>query len=128
MFSKKTTLSNEQTTHPVRNNSERKNFVLAAYNAGEGRIAAAQQLADRAGKNPEVWANVASFLELAGASSSKAKEIREYVELVPVYETEFAEKSQANKKFKQKKASKGRYRCTEGHWRTIDDRPVFICD
>ena len=33
-----------------------------------------------------------------------------------------------DKKVKEKDVRQGKYRCTEGHWVTIDDRPVFICD
>ena len=106
-------------TLPVKSISERKKFVLGAFNAGEGRIASAQRLAEKAGKDPQLWSDVAEYL---------AKETRQYVERVPRYEVEFAQKSPADKNRKEKGARKGKYRCTEGHWRTIDDRPVFICD
>ena len=46
----------------------------------------------------------------------------------PIYEVKFAKKSPANKTLKEKGVRKGKYLCTEGHWVTIDDRPVFICD
>lgn len=49
------------------------------------------------------------------------------LEKIPLYESEFSEKSSADKNIKQKEPRTGRYRCTEGHWVTIDDRPVFIC-
>ena len=111
----------------VKNTSERKKFVLAAYNAGEGRIARAQELTQKDGKNPQVWGDVEMFLEQAGAKGSKPKEIRDYVEIVPIYEVEFARKSPANKDLKHRKPRKELTRCTEGRWRTIDDRPVFIC-
>lgn len=111
----------------VRSASERKKFVLAAYNAGEGRIARAQELAQKDRKNPQVWADVEIFLEKAGARGSKPREIKDYVEIVPIYEAEFARKSPANKQIKHKKPRKELTRCTDGHWRTIDDRPVFIC-
>ena len=128
MFGKKTRLSEGLDTIPVKTVSERKKFVIGAYNGGEGRIATAQRLAERAGKDPRLWSNVETFLELAKASKAKTEEIRQYVEKILAYEAEFALKSPANKKMKQKKPRKGRYRCTEGHWVTIDDRPVFICD
>ena len=35
---------------------------------------------------------------------------------------------QENSCRKEKGVRKGKYRCTEGHWVTIDDRPVFVCD
>jgi hypothetical protein len=56
------------------------------------------------------------------------EETRAYVEMVPLYEAEFSKKSPAKKTLKEKGVRKGRYLCTEGHWVTIDDRPVFICD
>lgn len=128
MFSKKTNLGKGRETIPVTSISERKKFTLGAYNGGEGRIADAQRLAEKAGKNPQLWGDVQQFLELARAAQDKAKEIRQYVEKVPIYESEFAEKSLADKSIKQKEPKKGEYRCTEGHWVTIDDRHVFICD
>lgn len=118
-FGKRTTLSEGLHASPVKSISERKKFVLGAFNAGEGRIAQAQRLAEKAGKNPQLWSDVAKYL---------AWETQQYIEMVLLYEVEFAQKSPANKKAKEKGVRKGRYRCTEGHWVTIDDRPVFICD
>ena len=46
----------------------------------------------------------------------------------PCYELEFAQKSPADTSRKEKGVRKGKYRCTEGHWVTINDGPVFICD
>ena len=119
MFSKRTTLSRQRDTIAVAGVSERKKFVLGAFNAGEGRVAHAQRLAENAGKNPQVWSDVAVGL---------AEETKRYVETVPRYELEFAQQSPADKSRKEKSVRKGTYRCTEGHWVTIDDRPVFICD
>ena len=127
-FSKNTPLLKDSTTIAVNNSMERQKFVLGAYNAGEGRIASAQALAKNAGKDPRVWAEVKKFLEEAGASEDTANEARQYVEKVLSYEAEFASKSKVNKNVKQKQVRKGKYRCTEGHWRMIDKRPVFICD
>lgn len=127
-FSKETTIRKGSTTIPVKSPSERKKFVLGAYNGGERRIADAQHLAVKAGKNPGVWSDVENFLELAGVAEAKAEEIRQYIEMVLSHEAEFALKSPADKDMKEKKVRKGKYRCTEGHWVTIDDRPVFICD
>ena len=117
-FGKRTTLSEGLRTIPVKSISERKKFVLGAFNAGEGRIAKVQRLAEKAGKDPQSWSDVAEYLP---------KETQQYVETVPRYEAEFALKSQADKNVKRKGVRKGKYRCTVGHWRTIDDRPVFIC-
>ena len=52
-FGKRTTLSEGLHTISVKSVSERKKFVLGAFNAGEGRIAKAQCLAEQAGKNPQ---------------------------------------------------------------------------
>ena len=102
----------------VKDFSERKKFVLGAFNAGEGSIAKAQRLAQKAGKNPQVWSDVVKFL---------ANETGQYIPKVLSYEDEFGLKSPANKNLKEKSPKK-EYRCTDGHWVTIDDRPVFICD
>jgi membrane-bound lytic murein transglycosylase F len=127
MFSRKTGLSSGKSTIAVTNVSERKKFVLAAFNAGEGRVAGAQRLAEKAGKNPRLWSDVQQFVALAGTSKAKEQETREYVEKVLTYESEFAMKSPADKRKKQQKPGKRQAWCTEGRWRTIDDRPVFIC-
>ena len=119
MFSKRTTLSRQRETITVVSASERKKFVLGAFNAGEGRVTRAQRLAEQAGKDPQSWSDVAAYL---------AEETKQYVEAVPRYEMEFAQKSPADKGRKEKGVRKGTYRCTEGHWVTLDDRPVFICD
>ncbi len=128
MFSKNTTLLKGSTTIAVTNSQERYKFVLGAYSAGQGRIAGAQHLAENAWKNSQLWADVQPFLESAGADDDTARETREYVEKVPVYEAEFTIKSPIDKTIKQRKPRKEPYRCTEGHWVTIDERPVFICD
>lgn len=127
MFSKDTGLPGGRRTVAVKDAIERKKFVLGAFNAGEGRIARAQRLAEQAGKNPRVWSDVQHFIALAGTTEAKERETKEYVEKILRYETEFAIKSPADKGRKQKKPRKQQAWCTEGHWRTIDDRPVFIC-
>ena len=95
-----------------------KKFVLGAFNAGEGNIDKAQALAEKAGKNPELWSDVANYL---------TDETRQYILNILSYQNEFSLKSSANKNIKQKEPRR-QNRCTEGHWVTIDDRPVFICD
>ncbi len=127
-FSKDTFLVRGRSTIGVKNPVERKKFTLAAYNKGEGRIAKAQNLAKKAGLDPTQWDNVKDFLEKAGATKKQADEARHYVVAVLSNESEFAKKSTANKKLKHKKEKKIRNRCTDGHWITKDDRPIFICD
>lgn len=117
-FSKTTTLSGKLKTIGVKNALEREKFALGAFNAGEGNVAKAQHLAEKAGKNPQLWVDVEKFL---------TDETRQYVPQVLFYQDEFNLKSPANKNTKQKEPRK-QYHCTEGHWVTIDDRPVFICD
>ena len=63
----------------VPDTQERLNFVLAAYNGGQGRIANAQQIATSNGQDPTKWQDVKDYLEDAGATPSKAQEIRNYV-------------------------------------------------
>jgi len=128
IFGKKTTLTKTRITVPIKSMAERKKFILGAYNGGQGRIAEAQRLTKQAGKNPRLWNDVKRFLMLAGATKAKAKEIIEFIEKVLIYELEFAKKSPADKKAKKKKPKKSNYRCIDGRWRTIDDRPVMICD
>ena len=43
---------------------ERRKFVLASYNAGQGHVLDARRLARKHGKNPERWEDVAEFLLL----------------------------------------------------------------
>jgi len=66
--------------------------------------------------------------EPAGVGRAQAEETTQYVEGVLTHEAELALKSPANKNLKGKGMRKGKYRCMEGHWRMIDDKPVFICD
>lgn len=127
-FSKETTLVKGLKTIPVTNPSERKKFTIAAYNAGEGRIAKAQAEAKKAGKDPQKWKDVEQYLAAAGATEDKAKEIREYVKKVLEYEKEFSEKSKADKEEKQKEPKPIKRQSGKGHWVTIKGKQVFIED
>ena len=132
MFNHNTRVRGESVTVAVRNPQERYKFVLGSYSGGQRRIADAQRLAEKAGKNPRSWTDVQSFLEAANPNERMAKrnaeETRQYVEKVLAHELEFMQKSPAGKDRKAKTAKKGEYRCTEGgHWVTIDDKPVYIC-
>ncbi len=128
MFSKTAASSKPLTPIAVKNSRERYQLVLGAYNGGPRRVAEAQHRAEESGRSPQLWTEVEQFLESTDTKKSTADQIRQYVQKVPSYEAEFARKSLADKTIKHKEPRKGTYRCTEGHWRTIDDRPVFICD
>ncbi len=125
-FSKETTLTESKKTFSVSNKEERLKFTLAAYNAGEGRIANAQLKAKEAGKNPTKWSDVKNYLKATGLSSKKIEEIQNYVMNVLVYAFEFFKKSGADKNAKNK--------CPEnidgfpkgGHWITKDGRHILI--
>lgn len=116
-FAKKTKLDGEIVTTPINDSGERKKFALAAYNAGDARIAQAQDLARKAGRDPTNWNQVKEYLEAAGASERQTNETREYVEKILGYEKQFKEKSKANADAKY-----------DGHWVTIRGRHVFIED
>ncbi len=130
IFGGRARLGQKQEAVPVQSISERKKFVLGAFNAGEGRIARAQHLASGDGRNPQLWNNVRDFIEAAGAERGKNQETRNYVDTILLNEHELALKSQAGKNIKQKTSRQSQYRCAddEGHWRTIDDRRILICD
>jgi membrane-bound lytic murein transglycosylase MltF len=127
-FSKKTTLVGKLLTNPVSDPDERKNFSIAAFNAGEGRIAKAQKLAKEDGKDPALWKDVRKYLEAAGASSIKSKEIQEYVDKVLAYDAEFSKKSKADKSEKSGNPRKVKTPPSGGHWITLDGRHIFIED
>lgn len=57
-FSKPTSLGNNLSTVPGSNSSEVEKFAVAAFNAGEGRIAFAQSEAKKRGKDPSTFENV----------------------------------------------------------------------
>jgi len=110
--------------------NKRKILVIAAYNAGEGRIARAQMAAEKDGKDPTRWEDIKNYLKEAGSDDDKIKEIIEYVEKVLGYELEFSKKSNANKNLKNKepkKLSDSEYE--DGHWITLDNgRHILIKD
>jgi membrane-bound lytic murein transglycosylase MltF len=125
-FSKEIKLSGKLKTTAIPNPTERVKFSVASYNAGEGRIAKAQQMTRKAGGNPQKWDDVKEHLEDAGATSEKANEIRDYVDKVIAYEKEFAKKSKANKKAKYSKPRKSNRSSSEGYWITLHGRHIFI--
>lgn len=72
-FSAPTTLAADVTTRAAANSASLEKLAVAAFNAGEGRVAAAQGSAERAGGNPAIYADVAGYLP---------KTTQEYVERV----------------------------------------------
>ena len=127
-WNKATKLTEDRITIPVKDLVERKKFILAAYNMGEGKIAYAQKLAQQAGKDPTNWNDVKNFLEAAGVKPQDAVHGRKYVDDIVKNEVEFAQKSSADKKVKNKRPGKPKGRCIKGHWITKDHHHIFICD
>lgn len=62
IFKVETILGNGLKTIPVQNERELEKFAIAAFNAGEGRVATAQALAKKNGLNPSIFDNVARYL------------------------------------------------------------------
>jgi membrane-bound lytic murein transglycosylase F len=46
----------------IEDSVERQKFMLASYNVGEGHVKDAQRLAEKYGKDPKKWENIAEFL------------------------------------------------------------------
>ncbi len=126
LFGKKSNLGSGIVTIKISSKQERMKFVIAAYNAGEGRIARAQQVAQADGKDPTKWEEVKNYLAEAGASEAQIKEVLEYVEKVLEYAEEFSKKSKARKKFKDKDLRESAMN-EDGHWITLKNgRHVFV--
>lgn len=62
LFGREATLGRGLSTAPIADAGERRLFAVAAYNAGEGRVAQAQARAERAGLDPTEFDNVRPFL------------------------------------------------------------------
>jgi hypothetical protein len=62
IFSKETALPNKTTTVVAANNSSLEKLAVAAFNAGEGRVASAQQRAFQAGKDPSQYEHIENYL------------------------------------------------------------------
>ena len=96
-------------------------------NCRSSRVAYAQQLAQEAGKDATKWDEIQAYLEAAGATKKEAKDGRNYVIDVLNNEDEFALKSNADKKVKNKRPGKTKGACIKGHWITKDHHHIFIC-
>jgi membrane-bound lytic murein transglycosylase MltF len=48
----------------IEDREERQKFIIASYNCGAGHIADARALAEKYGKNPDLWTDVEEFLKL----------------------------------------------------------------
>ncbi len=127
-FTEEKNLGSGLKTIPVTNLDERTKFVLAANNAGEGRIAKAQALAQAADKNPAKWSDVKEFLKAAGASDAKVKEITNYVDMTENYENEFQQKSDASEKDKDKGSTEIKPDSGDGHWITTKGGKHILID
>jgi hypothetical protein len=62
IFSKETSLPNNLKTSPAENSIDLEKFAVAAFNAGEGRVASAQSRAAKSGANPSKFDEVNQFL------------------------------------------------------------------
>jgi membrane-bound lytic murein transglycosylase MltF len=127
IFSSKTPLTENLSSIPVSSPNQRKLFVIAAYNAGEGSIAKAQLAAQKDGKNPQKWDDVKQYLVKCGITEQKAEEITDYVEKITEYEKEFSKKSPSDKNAKNKDPLKPQgLENKDGHWITKDGHRIII--
>jgi membrane-bound lytic murein transglycosylase MltF len=62
LFGREAKLGRGLSTVPIDDGGERRLFAVAAFNAGEGRVAQAQQKAEQAGLDPTRFAHVKPFL------------------------------------------------------------------
>lgn len=62
LFSSSTELGGNLKTFAAANSSALEKLAVAAYNAGEGRVASAQLRASKAGKNPSMYEDVEAYL------------------------------------------------------------------
>jgi soluble lytic murein transglycosylase-like protein len=62
IFSTPTTLPNKLKTTAAENSSDLEKFAVAAFNAGEGRVASAQARAAKEGRNPAIFEQVQPYL------------------------------------------------------------------
>lgn len=80
LFSSSTRLKGNLETQPAANSTALEKLAIAAFNAGEGRVAAAQRSAFRDGKDPSRYEDVESYLP---------EITQKYVQRVLQYKNEF---------------------------------------
>lgn len=80
IFGKESPLPNELMTREAANSSSLEKLAVAAYNAGEGRVASAQARAAARGANPGEYEQIANYLP---------KSTQEYVERVMQFRLEY---------------------------------------
>jgi soluble lytic murein transglycosylase-like protein len=80
LFSSSTKITDRHSTQPAADSASLEKLAVAAFNAGEGRVASAQARAERAGKDPSLYENVMPFLPPS---------TREYVTRVMTSKREF---------------------------------------
>ena len=80
IFSRGAELPNNIVAHAAANSSSLEKLAVAAYNAGEGRVAAAQARAKRAGMDPSEYDNIKAYLP---------ESTQDYVDRVIASKTEF---------------------------------------
>jgi len=80
IFSTETALNNNHSTVPAANSASLEKLAVAAFNAGEGRVASAQARSARAGLDPSEYANVERYLP---------ESTRTYVARVSDFKTRF---------------------------------------
>ncbi|MBX7136828.1 MAG: transglycosylase SLT domain-containing protein [Oligoflexia bacterium] len=85
IFSRKSELPNNLATVPAENSASLEKLAVAAFNAGEGRVASAQARANKAGLNPAVYENVKTYLP---------DSTQDYVERVMRNKTDFEAEQQ----------------------------------
>ncbi|MCB0355331.1 MAG: lytic transglycosylase domain-containing protein, partial [Bdellovibrionales bacterium] len=76
LFNEETELPNNMITYPAANSSSLEKLAVAAFNAGEGRVASAQDRAARAGLDPREFENIEGYLP---------KTTQEYVQRVMAF-------------------------------------------
>jgi soluble lytic murein transglycosylase-like protein len=62
IFQTSTNLPNDHRTRAAADKASLEKLAVAAFNAGEGRVASAQHRAERAGKDPSQYEHVAPYL------------------------------------------------------------------